>query len=151
MKFIELTSLPDLSIHVLHPLRARVEPKDGIYMASLEDTNICASGESPAEAVDYLKDIIAAKFRLFSREEDILGKRSRHQLHVLRQSLLINDSPSEVKLSDCWLVVRYMHEIGHPLAWEPIAVYDDEQRAQAKATSLGMIEPGFRIEKLPRF
>ena len=159
MKFIELTSLPDHSISVLHPLRAVVRPKDGVYMASLEDTNISASGESLAEAVDNLKDIVAAKFRLFSREENILGKRSRHQLHVLRQSLLFtNDSPPEVKLSDCWLVVRYMHELGHPLAWEPIAVYDNKQQAQIKAASLGMIErfdgkfvPSGRIEKLPRF
>lgn len=82
-----LTSVPDRSIRVLHPLRAVVQPKNGVYMASLVDTNISASGESPMEAVDNLKDIVAAKFHLFSQKESILGKQPRRQLRVLRQSL----------------------------------------------------------------
>ena len=85
---------------------------------------------------------------------ELTGKQSRRPLHVLT-----NDSPPEVKLSDCWLVVRSMHEIGHPLAWEAIAVYDNKQQAQTRATSLGMFKRCFdgkfvpigRIEKLPRF
>ena len=87
MLFTALTSLPDRSIRVLHPLRAVVQPKSGVYMASLVDTTISASGESLAEALDSLKDIVAAKFRLFSRKESILGEQPRHQLRVLQQSL----------------------------------------------------------------
>ncbi len=56
-------------------------------MASLVNTTISASGGSIKEAIDYLKDTIAAKFRLFSREESILGDYPRQQLQVLRQFL----------------------------------------------------------------
>ena len=87
MLFTAITSLPDRSIRVLHPLRAVVQPKSGVYMASLVDTTISASGESLVEAVDGLKDIVAAKFRLFSRKESILGEQPRRQLRVLRQFL----------------------------------------------------------------
>ena len=87
MLLTTLTSLPDRSIRVLHPLRAVVQPKSGVYMASLVDTTISASGESLVEAVDSLKDIVAAKFRLFSRKESILGEQLRRQLRVLQQSL----------------------------------------------------------------
>jgi hypothetical protein len=38
----------------------------------------------------------------------------------------------------CWLVIRYMSEIGHPLAWQPVIVCDHEQQAQAIAASLGV-------------
>ena len=82
-----LTSLPDRSIRVLRPLLALVQPKSGVYMASLVDTTISASGESQEEAVDSLNDIVAAKFSLFSQKESILGKQPRSQLRVLRQSL----------------------------------------------------------------
>ena len=87
MLFTILTSLPDRSIRVVHPLRIVVRPKSGVYMASLVDAAISASGESLADAVESLKDVVAAKFRLFSRKESILGKHLRCQLHVLRQSL----------------------------------------------------------------
>ena len=87
VRFTAIASLPDRSIRVLHPLRAVVKPTDGVYMASLTDTSISASGESLAEAVDSLKDIVAAKFRLFTRNESILGEQPRSQLRVLRQFL----------------------------------------------------------------
>lgn len=60
------------------------------------------------------------------------------------------------KPEHCWLVIRYMHEIGHPLAWQPIAVYNNKQRAQDKAEALGEVNgpdgisrPIGRIEMLP--
>lgn len=62
--------------------------------------------------------------------------------------------PSESK--PCWLVIRYMYEIGHPLAWQPIAVYDNKQQAQNESELLGEVKgpdgisrPIGRIEKLP--
>lgn len=86
-----LTSVPDDSIRVIHPLCAVVQPKSGVYIASLVNTNISASGESPMEAVDNLKDIIVTKFYLFSQKEDILGKEPRWQLQILRQLLQMNE------------------------------------------------------------
>ena len=85
--FTTLESLPDRSIRVLRPLRAVVQPVSGVYMASLVDTTISASGETLEDAVESLKDIVAAKFRLFSREENILGDHPGNQLRVLKQSL----------------------------------------------------------------
>ena len=87
MLLTALTSVPDHSIRVLHPLPAMIKPESGVYMASLVDTDICASGESLAEAAENLKDIVVAKFRLFSRKEAILGEQPRRQLGVLRQFL----------------------------------------------------------------
>lgn len=85
--FTSLTSLPDRTIRVVRPLRTVVRPASGVYLASLVDTTISASGETLEDAVASLKDIVAAKFRLFSRKENILGDHPRHQLRVLQQSL----------------------------------------------------------------
>jgi len=86
-----LTSLPDPSIRLLNPLPVVVQADSGVYMASLVDTDISASGESLAEAVDNLKDIVVAKFRLFSQKESILGEQPRRQLDVLRRFLRTED------------------------------------------------------------
>ena len=85
--FTMLTTLPDRSIRVVRSLPAVVRPTSGVYMASLVDTTISASGETMMDAVESLKDIVAAKFRLFSRNESILGTELRCQLRVLQQSL----------------------------------------------------------------
>ena len=87
MLLTTITSLPDSSVRVVRPLRALVQPTSGVYMATLVDTAISASGESSAEAVECLKDILAAKFRLYSRKESVLGKQLLGQLHVLRRFL----------------------------------------------------------------
>ncbi len=86
-----ITSLPDC--HVDHPLPVVVQPESGVYMASLFDIAISASGESPEEAIDSLKDIVAAKFRLFTKEESILGEQPRRQLGALRQ--FIHQDPTK--------------------------------------------------------
>jgi len=85
--FTMLTTLPDRSIRVVRSLPAVVRPTSGVYMASLVDTTISASGETMMDALESLKDIVAAKFRLFSRNESILGTELRRQLHVLQQAL----------------------------------------------------------------
>ena len=87
VRFMPIQSLPDRSIQVIQPLTALVEPMGGVYLASLTGARISASGESPEEAIDSLKDIVAAKFRLFSREESRLGIHPREELCALRQFL----------------------------------------------------------------
>jgi len=85
--FTALTVLPGYSLRVLRPLLAVVRPTNGVYLASLVVTDISASGESSAAAVDNLKDIIVAKFHLFSQKKNILGERPERQLRTLQRFL----------------------------------------------------------------
>jgi len=69
----------------LSPIQAVVQPEAGGYVATFFDANMNASGESQTEAIECLKDVLMAKFRLFSRKEDQLGEEPRRQLSVLRR------------------------------------------------------------------
>lgn len=62
---------------------------DGGYLATLVDTDLSASGESSFDALTNLQDIAAAKFRLFSDKERILGEQPRRQLNALRRFLRV--------------------------------------------------------------
>ncbi len=55
------------------------------YVASMSDANVNASGDTPQEAINNLKDVIAAKMTFFSsRALSDFGKKLRKQYSVLR-------------------------------------------------------------------
>lgn len=70
---------------VLSPIHVVAQSEEGVYLATFFDANVNASGESQTEAVECLKDMLIAKFRLFCKKEDVLGEEPRRQLGVLRQ------------------------------------------------------------------
>jgi predicted RNase H-like HicB family nuclease len=75
-----------------------VQKEDDIYLASFLDANINASGETPSDAVDMLKDMIASTFRLLSKKEPVLGEGPQRQLAVLRQFVTVQDRWAETLL-----------------------------------------------------
>jgi len=55
---------------VVKPFQAVVRTVDGEYIASFFDANLSASGETHAEAVLNLKDIIAGTFDILTGMKD---------------------------------------------------------------------------------
>ena len=59
-----------------------VEPIDSEFTATFYDANIAASGETPAEAISNLKDVIVSTFELLTAEKK-LGAAMERQKAVL--------------------------------------------------------------------
>jgi hypothetical protein len=81
-----LNSLHPHQLDVLQPLPVvvtRLGP--GNFVASFAPANVNASGDSSEEAVENLKDMIAAKYEYFSRLSNRLGPMPRKELAVLGQ------------------------------------------------------------------
>ncbi|KKN40976.1 hypothetical protein LCGC14_0728080 [marine sediment metagenome] len=89
---ILLTSLPDPAIRVVRPLPAAVWPNAGEFLALLDDTSIGATGDTLENAKENLADIVAAKFRLFSRKENVLSEHLQRQLRMLQGHLAMAGS-----------------------------------------------------------
>lgn len=71
-------------IEVFRDLLAVVQFEEGAWLASFIDANIHASGEDQQDALDELRETIAARFLLFTKNEHSLGDEPRRQLAVLR-------------------------------------------------------------------
>lgn len=70
----------------IKPFHAVIELQEGEYIASFFDANINASGETPEEAVNNLKDIIIANFELFKEyDEAHLGPIPSRKIKVLKE------------------------------------------------------------------
>ena len=71
---------------VVRPFHVTVEPYEDEYRASFLDANLSVFGETRAEAVWALKDIIAATFEMLSElGEKKLGPGPARQFRVLRE------------------------------------------------------------------
>jgi len=71
---------------VVKPFHAVVRHQEDQYIASFFDANLSASGDTQAEAVANLKDIIAGTFEILTTvEEDELGRGPLQQRKVLEQ------------------------------------------------------------------
>ena len=86
---VPIQSLFPHRIQVLQPIHAIIQPEDGEYVATFFDANINASGESPLEAIESLKEVIATTFLFFLGNEQALGQEPKRQLSILRQFLLL--------------------------------------------------------------
>jgi predicted RNase H-like HicB family nuclease len=73
---------------VVKNFSAIVRPRGGAYLASFLDAHIHASGETEADALMNLKDIMATLFEsLLAEPPNKLGKVPMRQLAVLRQHI----------------------------------------------------------------
>jgi predicted RNase H-like HicB family nuclease len=73
-------------LEVIRPFHVTVEPYEGEYRASFVDANLSTFGETRAEAIWALKDIIAATFEVLSDAgEKKLGPGPARQFFVLRE------------------------------------------------------------------
>jgi hypothetical protein len=82
-----ITSLAPRPFQVLQPIYAVVREDGGAFVASFADANINASGDTRSEALEILKDSLAARFRFFAESEAELGDEPQRQLSVLREFL----------------------------------------------------------------
>ena len=80
-----IQTLVPRALAVLKPILAVVQPEDGVFVASFYDANLHASGESPADAIDMLKDVISQSYRVLTTNEDALAIGPANQLAVLRE------------------------------------------------------------------
>jgi predicted RNase H-like HicB family nuclease len=67
---------------LMRPFSVVVEPIDNEFTATFYDANIAASGETPAEAISNLKDVIVSTFELLTAEKK-LGAAMKWQRAVL--------------------------------------------------------------------
>ena len=81
---VPIQDLEPSQVKIKQPIFAVVQEDDGVFVASFVDANMNASGETQLDAVEMLKDVIAASFQLFLNKESILGVEPKRQLAVLR-------------------------------------------------------------------
>jgi hypothetical protein len=80
------TFAPDTSCKLKKEIPILIRPNGEDYLASFLDANINASGETPAEAVNNLKDMLLSLFvRLRSLPGNSLGPGPARQLAVLNE------------------------------------------------------------------
>ncbi len=83
-----IASLSPEPLTVLKPLNIVVRQSGGDFLATFVDANINASGDTEAEAVSNLKDMVAATFDLLtSAPQETLGPAPKRQLGVLLEFL----------------------------------------------------------------
>ncbi len=86
MSAVSITSLHPEPFIVIEPLDVIVRRVDqDEFIASFADANMNASGDTAEEAIAGLKEIVAAKFKLFSRLGDArLGPEPKRQFAILK-------------------------------------------------------------------
>ena len=83
---VPIQSLAPEPYEVIKPFQVVVRPADGEYIASFFDANLSASGETQAEAVLNLKDIIAGTFEILAEmKEAELGPGPLRQKKTLEE------------------------------------------------------------------
>ncbi|MBM4027620.1 MAG: hypothetical protein FJ280_19785 [Planctomycetes bacterium] len=83
---VPIQSLAPEPYEVVKPFQVVVRPADGEYIASFFDANLSASGETQAEAVLHLKDVIAAAFEILAEmKEAELGPGPLRQKKTLEE------------------------------------------------------------------
>ncbi len=86
---IPVESLAPEPYAVIKPIPAVVRKEDDEYIASFFDANLAASGDTQAEAIFNLKDIIVAALELFAdTDEGHLGPGPLRQKRVLEEFVL---------------------------------------------------------------
>ena len=71
-------------LKLLQPIPVDVEEEDGAFVASFTAGGVHASGDTLPEALDMLKDMIAATYQVYCDRETILSDRLKQELAVLR-------------------------------------------------------------------
>jgi len=83
---VPIQSLAPEPYEVIKPFQVVVRAADGEYIASFFDANLSASGETQAEAVLNLKDIIAGTFEILAGMNDAeLGPGPLRQKRTLEE------------------------------------------------------------------
>ena len=83
---VPIESLTPEPYQIIKSFHGVVQVQGDQYIATFFDANISASGDTQAEAVFNLKDMIVGAFEILnSREEDKLGPGPAHQRKVLQE------------------------------------------------------------------
>jgi len=83
---VPIQSLAPEPYEVIKSFQVVVRPADGGYIASFFDANLSASGETQAQAVLNLKDIIAGAFEILADMKDAeLGPGPLRQKRTLEE------------------------------------------------------------------
>ena len=80
-----LTDLAPARLVLLRSIPVSVQQDDGAYLASFEDANVNASGETLNDALDMLKEMIVFTYDLVSDKKAVLGIGPQKQLAALRR------------------------------------------------------------------
>jgi hypothetical protein len=83
---VPIESLAPEPYEVIKPFHVVVRFQDNQYIASFFDANLSASGDTRAEAVSNLKDIVIGTFEVFIMlDEKELGAGPKNQLKVMKE------------------------------------------------------------------
>ncbi len=89
---VPIESMAPEPFNVIKPFHAVVRFQDDQYISSFFDANLTASGDTQAEAISNLKDIITATFEMLaSMDDDILGPGPLKQKSVLCEFISMKD------------------------------------------------------------
>jgi predicted RNase H-like HicB family nuclease len=82
---ISMISLDSEGYSLVQPIAITLQESDGEYVASFPEAEIITSGDTPTEAVKWLKESIVSTFDLLRAKRGVLGPLPKRQLQALEK------------------------------------------------------------------
>ena len=78
-----LDFLPGIADRLVKPITAKISYRDGEFLAEFSEAEMVTSGNTSAEAIEWLRDTIVSLYEHYNNERAALGPLPRRQLAVL--------------------------------------------------------------------
>jgi predicted RNase H-like HicB family nuclease len=85
---INITSLDKAAYSLVQPIVITLQESDGEYVVSFSEAEIVTSGDTPGEAVKWMKESIVSTFELLRAKRVVLGPLPKRQLQALEQYIV---------------------------------------------------------------
>lgn len=85
---INITSLDKAAYSLVQPIVITLQESDGEYVVSFPEAEIVTSGDTPGEAVKWMKESIVSTFELLRAKRVVLGPLPKRQLQALEQYIV---------------------------------------------------------------
>jgi len=85
---ISMTSLDHKVYSLVQSVVIGLQESDGEYVASFPEAEMVTSGDTPKEAVEWLKSSIISTFELLSAKRAVLGPLPKRQLQALERYIV---------------------------------------------------------------
>lgn len=84
-RVVQIAALNDKSLEIKKAINIEISWDDDGIIATFPQAEIVTSGDTALDAIDWMKDTIAANFKLFSSERGALGPLPERQLAALEE------------------------------------------------------------------
>ena len=85
---IYVTDLDNPAYSLAQPIAISLQENDGEYIISFPDAEITTSGDTPGEALKWLKDSVVSTFEVLGSERSALGPLPKRQLQALEKYIV---------------------------------------------------------------